>query len=52
MARVAMSATAGDHLGLPQAIPGAHGINGDRITAFMRGYLDSVDTCGLPQVGR
>jgi hypothetical protein len=28
--------------------PGAHGINDDRITAFMRGYLGGVDACALP----
>ena len=42
---VAMAATAGDPLGLPQDSPGAHGINDDRITAFMRGYLGGVDGC-------
>jgi predicted metalloprotease len=36
---VAMSATAEDPLGLPQDMPGAHGINEDRIAAFMRGLL-------------
>jgi predicted metalloprotease len=45
---VAMAAEAGDPLGLPQDTPGAHGINDDRITAFMRGYLAGVDTCSLP----
>jgi predicted metalloprotease len=46
---VAMAATAGDPLGLPQDAPGTHGINDDRITAFMRGYLGSVDACSLPR---
>ena len=43
---VAMAATAGDPLGLPQDTPGAHGINDDRITAFMRDYLGGGDACG------
>ena len=42
---VAMAATVGDPLGLPQDELGAHGINDDRITAFMRGYLGGVDAC-------
>jgi uncharacterized protein len=46
---VDMSATMGDPLGLPQDTPGAHGINDDRITAFMRGYLGGVDACALPE---
>jgi predicted metalloprotease len=45
---VAMSAAAGDPLGLPQDTPGAHGINDDRITAFMRGYLGGIDACAFP----
>ena len=45
---VAMAAAVGDPLGLPQDTPGAHGINDDRITAFMRGYLGGVDACALP----
>jgi predicted metalloprotease len=45
---VASSAEAGDPLGLPQDAPGAHGINDDRVIAFMRGYLDGVTGCGLP----
>lgn len=40
------SAEAGDPLGLPQDVPGAHGINDDRVTAFMRGYLDGAHGCG------
>lgn len=42
------SAAAGDPLGLPQDAPGAHGINDDRVIAFMRGYLDGAIGCGLP----
>jgi hypothetical protein len=45
---VTSSAEAGDPLGLPQDAPGAHGINDDRVIAFMRGYLDGVTGCGLP----
>jgi predicted metalloprotease len=44
---VTSSAEAGDPLGLPQDAPGAHGINDDRITAFMRGYLDGPTGCNL-----
>jgi predicted metalloprotease len=40
---VAMAATAGDPLGLPWDTSGAHGVNDDRITAFMRGCLGGVD---------
>ena len=47
----AISAVAGDPLGLPQHTPGAHSINDDRITAFMRGYLGGVDGCGFPASG-
>ena len=46
-----MAATAGDPLGLPQDTPGAHGINDDRITAFMRGYLGGVEGCAFPEEG-
>jgi predicted metalloprotease len=45
---VQASAEAGDPLGLPQDAPGAHGINDDRVSAFMRGYLDGATGCGLP----
>ncbi|MCC2626676.1 MAG: putative protein of unknown function, zinc metallopeptidase [Thermomicrobiales bacterium] len=45
---VAASAEFGDPLGLPQDAPGAHGINDDRVTSFMRGYLDGVTGCDLP----
>ena len=44
-----MAATAGDPLGLPQDTPGAHGINDDRITAFMRGYLGGINACALSE---
>jgi predicted metalloprotease len=49
---VAMSAAAGDPLGLPQDTPGAHGINDDRVTAFMCGYLGGVGACALLGSGR
>ena len=49
---VAMAATAGDPLGLPQDTPGAHGINDDRMTAFMRGCLGGVDGCDLQRLER
>lgn len=45
---VAGSASAGDPIGLPQDAPGAHGINDDRVIAFMTGYLDGVGGCGWP----
>jgi predicted metalloprotease len=45
---VATSAVHADPLGLPQDAPGSHGINDDRVIAFMRGYLDGVTGCGLP----
>src|SRR5215207_4781178 len=45
---VAASAEFGDPLGLPQDARGAHGINDDRVTSFMRGYLDGVTGCDLP----
>src|SRR5688572_19444853 len=41
------SAAAGDPLGLPQDRPGAHGTSDDRITAFMRGYLDGFFGCDV-----
>lgn len=47
---VVLSAQVGDPLGLPQDRLGVHGINDDRITAFMRGYLDGVETCGFPSL--
>jgi hypothetical protein len=48
---VAMAPTAGDPLRLPQDTPGAHRINDDRITAFMRGYLGGSDACAVPEEG-
>jgi predicted metalloprotease len=45
---VRSSAEAGDPIGLPQDAPGRHGINDDRVIAFMRGYLDGATGCGLP----
>jgi predicted metalloprotease len=42
------SAAAGDPLGLPQDARGRHGINDDRVTAFMRGYLDGASGCDWP----
>jgi hypothetical protein len=45
---VMVSADAGDPVGLPQDAPGRHGTNDDRITAFMRGYLDGVTGCDWP----
>ena len=44
----ALSAEAGDDYGSPQEAPGAHGIDDDRIAAFMRGYDDGLADCGLP----
>ncbi len=46
---VTMAALAGLPLGLPQDTLGAHGINDDRITTFMRGYLGGVGACALPE---
>ena len=37
-----------DSPALPQDAPGAHGTNDDRVTAFMRGYLDGFIGCDLP----
>ena len=45
---VASSAAFGDPLWLPQDQLGAHGTGDDRITAFMRGYLDGFLGCQLP----
>lgn len=45
---VAVSAAAGDPLWLPQDEIGTHGTSDDRITAFMRGYLDGAMGCDLP----
>jgi predicted metalloprotease len=38
-------------VGLQQDTPGAHGINDDRITAFMRGYLGGIVACALLEQG-
>lgn len=48
---VIISQSAGDPLGLPQDRPGSHGINDDRIKAFMRGYLNGLAACKLPMLG-
>lgn len=48
---VASSADAGDPIGLPQDAPGAHGINDDRVIAFMRGYLDGATGLWLAAFG-
>ena len=46
---VATSSVHADPLGLPQdAPPGTHGNSDDRLTSFMRGYLDGVTGCDLP----
>ena len=45
---VTVSRDSGDPLGLPQDSPGSHGINDDRIKAFMRGYLNGLEACNLP----
>lgn len=45
---VLTSAAAGDDPLWPQDQPGAHGTNDDRISAFMRGYLDGLTGCALP----
>lgn len=44
---VRMSAIAGDPPGMSSSRRG-HGSSDDRVTAFMRGYLDGVTACGLP----
>jgi predicted metalloprotease len=49
---VTVSRDSGDPLGLPQDQPGAHGINDDRITAFMNGYLNGLTACNLPLTAR
>jgi predicted metalloprotease len=38
-------------VGLQQDTPGTHGINDDRITAFMRGYLGGIVACALLEQG-
>ena len=49
---VTISRDSGDPLGLPEE-PGIrlHGTNDERITAFMRGYLNGLDACNLPLQG-
>lgn len=42
---VILAASVGDPMGTPQDIPGTHGINDDRISAFMRGYLQGAMVC-------
>ena len=42
---LSISAAGGDLVGLPQDQPGAHGTSDDRVTAFMRGYLDGFIGC-------
>ncbi len=44
---VVISSVSGDPIGLPQDLPGAHGTSDDRVTAFMRGYLDGFIGCEL-----
>lgn len=44
---ITIAAISGDVVGLPQDRPGAHGTSDDRVTAFMRGYLDGFTGCGL-----
>jgi predicted metalloprotease len=43
-----VSMTFGDDFNRSQQEPGSHGINDDRITAFMSGYIDGVMACDLP----
>jgi predicted metalloprotease len=45
---VLVSAEHGDDPLWSQDQPGAHGTNDDRISAFMRGFLDSLRGCELP----
>ncbi len=45
-----LSAEYGDDYGAPQDVPNAHGIDDDRISAFMRGYDDGLGDCDLPFV--
>lgn len=45
-----MSESAGDSLSFPQDAPGAHGTYLDRRNAVMRGYLDGVRGCKLPEL--
>jgi uncharacterized protein len=43
-----LSAESGDDYWASQEKPGAHGIDDDRITHFMRGYDDGLADCDLP----
>jgi predicted metalloprotease len=45
-----MSESAGDPLSFPQDAPGAHGTYLDRRNEVMRGYLDGVTGCDLPEL--
>jgi len=44
---VMMSASGGDSPLIAPDHPGAHGTNDQRITSFMRGYLDGFGGCGI-----
>lgn len=43
---VAMSGSSGDPVWLPNDHPGAHGSGDDRLTRFMRGYINGIGDCG------
>ena len=43
---VAMSSSSGDPVWLPADHPGAHGSGDERLTSFMRGYINGVADCG------
>lgn len=45
---VITSADAGDPVDAPQDVIGAHDINDERVSAFMRGYLDGISGFNLP----
>jgi predicted metalloprotease len=47
---VLMSESVGDPAGLPQDQPGAHGTDEDRRRAVLRGYLDGLAGCNLPDI--
>jgi hypothetical protein len=48
---VAISSAGGDPVWLPQDQDGAHGTSDERVTAFMRGYLDGFIGCGFALSG-
>ncbi|MFT4037801.1 MAG: neutral zinc metallopeptidase [Thermomicrobiales bacterium] len=48
---VTISGEYGDNPLWPQDIPGAHGINDERITSFMTGYITGLSGCNLPGFG-